>query len=62
MHFRDGKASGTVDEIRLGMLHPLHGEAATRAGAHIKAVPQDVMHYLVRALCFTPDALAYLDL
>jgi hypothetical protein len=50
-----------VDDIRLGYLHPLHGEAATRAGAHVKAVPQDVMHYLVRAKCFAPDALAYLD-
>jgi len=50
-----------VDDMRLGMRHPLHGEAATRAGAHVKAVPQDVMHYLVRANCFSLDALAYLD-
>jgi hypothetical protein len=50
-----------VDDLHLGMVHPLHGEAATRAGAHVKSVPQDVMHYLVTAQCFTPDALAYLD-
>jgi hypothetical protein len=50
-----------VDDIRLGMLHPLHGEAATRADAHIKTVPQDVLHYLMRAMCFTPNTLAYLD-
>ena len=50
-----------VDVTHLGILDPLHGEAATHAGAHVKAVPQDVMHYLVQAKCFTPDALAYLD-
>ena len=50
-----------MDDRHLGILHPLHGEEATRAGAHVKAVPQDVMHYLVQAKCFTPDALAYLD-
>ena len=50
-----------VDDLDLGMRHPLHGQPCTQAGAHVKAVPPDVMNYLVRVGCFTPAALLYLN-
>jgi transcription factor IIIB subunit 2 len=57
----EGFAKGQLDDRHLGMLHPLHGTAATRAGAHVKQVEPGVMHVLVAARCFTDDAVAYLD-
>ena len=57
----EGFAQGQLDDRHLGMLHPLHGTAATRAGAHVKQVEPGVMHVLVAARCFTDDAVAYLD-
>ena len=35
-----GRARAEVDDRHLGMLHPQHGTATTRAGAHVKAVPK----------------------
>jgi len=56
----EGVAKGQLDDRHLGMLHPQHGTAATRAGAHVKAVEQHVMHVLVAARCFTDDAVSYM--
>ena len=58
---RGGKAAGVVDDHHLCMLHPLHGQPPTQGGAHVRAVPGDVMHFLVSADSFTPGALLYLD-
>ena len=59
--FTRGRARRQLEDTELGMLHPLHRTAATRAGAHIKKIEQDVMLKLVQAHCFTADAIAYMD-
>jgi len=58
----EGNATGLLDDRDLGELHPMHGShgGETHAGAHIKRVPKAVLCCLVRAGCFTPEAIAYM--
>ena len=49
-----------IGDEHLGMGHPQHGTEVFRAGAHVKRVPKEVMHFLVAAECFDSAAIAYL--
>jgi hypothetical protein len=56
----DGRAKGQLDEQDMGDRHPLHWQDATRAGAHVKQVPQNIMRHLVQGACFTANGIAFM--